>query len=125
MVVGSPRVGVPTSVVLSALERTIASRRDEGSVRPSYVVQLLQGGRPAIQGKLREELAELIDATPETGTRAIRAEVVHEAADLVFHLLVLLGHERIAWAEIEAELERREGVSGLEEKARRGADGRV
>ena len=109
--------------VLAALERTIAARRDEGSVRPSYVVNLLGGGRPAIHAKLREELEELIAATPASGGPAARGEVVHEAADLVFHLLVLLGGERVAWAEVEAELGRRAGVGGLEEKARRGATG--
>lgn len=112
-------MGTTTSAALSALERTIASRRDEGSARASYVVQLLRGGSPAIHAKLREELDELIAAAPGTGAVAVRSEVVHEAADLVFHLLVLLGRERIAWAEIEAELARRAGISGLEEKARR------
>lgn len=109
----------PSGAAVSALERTIASRRDNGSVQPSYVVRLLQGGRPAIHAKLREEIAELIDATPECGADADRPHVVHEAADVLFHLLVLLGHERIAWSEVEAELQRRAGVSGLEEKARR------
>ncbi len=119
-VVGSLALALPTSATLSALERTIASRRDEGGARPSYVVELLRGGRPAILAKLREELSELIEAVPESEAPAGRSEVVHETADLVFHLLVLLGHERISWAEIEAELDRRAGVSGLEEKARRG-----
>jgi phosphoribosyl-ATP pyrophosphohydrolase len=108
---------------LAALERTIASRRDEGSARPSYVVELLRGGRAAMGAKLREELEELLAARPAEGGPAARAAVVHEAADLVFHLLVLLGAERVAWAEIEAELGRRAGTGGLEEKARRGAIG--
>jgi phosphoribosyl-ATP pyrophosphohydrolase len=106
--------------VIPALEATIASRRDDGSARPSYVVTLLEGGRPAIHAKLREEVAELIDATPESGADADRPHVIHEAADVLFHLLVLLGHERITWGEVEAELHRRRGQSGLEEKARRG-----
>jgi phosphoribosyl-ATP pyrophosphohydrolase len=109
--------------ILADLERTVASRRDEGSPRPSYVVGLLRAGPPAIHAKLREELEELIVATTPGADPPARAAVVHEAADLVFHLLVLLGGERVAWAEVEAELARRSGVGGLEEKAARRAIG--
>ncbi|MCP9222175.1 phosphoribosyl-ATP diphosphatase [Erythrobacter sp. LQ02-29] len=99
---------------LSRLEETIAARR---SVDPdsSYVAQLNARGLPVMARKLGEEAVETITAA----LAGSREELVGEAADTLFHLLVLLGARDIPLAEVLAELDRREGVSGLEEKANR------
>jgi phosphoribosyl-ATP pyrophosphohydrolase len=106
--------------ILDALMRVIAERKSRPAGGRSYVRTLLDGGTAAIGAKVREEAAELVAAADEPGD-AGRAHLVHEAADLVFHALVLLGHRDISWAEVESELARRFGVSGLDEKAARGA----
>ena len=99
---------------LARLEQTIAARRaaDPGS---SYVASLYARGLPVIARKLGEEAVEAVVAALAED----RDELIGEAADVVFHLMVLLGAKDIALAEVLAELDRREGVSGLEEKASR------
>lgn len=99
---------------LARLEQTIAARRaaDPGS---SYVASLYARGLPVIARKLGEEAVEAVIAALTDD----RSELIGEAADVVFHLMILLGAKDIALAEILAELDRREGVSGLEEKASR------
>jgi phosphoribosyl-ATP pyrophosphohydrolase len=87
----------------------------------SYTTQLFAGGVPYISEKIIEEAQEVIEAATEGGTSG-RDHVIHEAADLLFHLMVLLGHHDIHILEIETELGRRFGVSGLDEKAARTND---
>ncbi len=84
----------------------------------SYVAKLLHGGIAAIGPKILEEAQEVVSAADESGDEG-RAHLIHEVADLLFHSLVLLGERDIAWSEIEGELARRFGVSGLDEKASR------
>lgn len=108
----------PPSIV-EALMSVIAERRDHPPERRSYVVSLLEGGVPAIGAKVTEEAGEVVEAAGEPGDDG-RAHLVRETADLVFHTLVLLGHRHIAWSEVEAELARRFGIGGFEEKAARG-----
>jgi phosphoribosyl-ATP pyrophosphohydrolase len=100
------------------LERVYAVICERKRARPagSYVVQLLEGGVGAIGAKLREESAELIDAAD--GDDA--AQVAHEAADLLFHVWVLLGAVDVAPGQVYEVLERRFGKGGLAEKAARG-----
>jgi phosphoribosyl-ATP pyrophosphohydrolase len=102
---------------LLALMTVIRDRKKNPPPR-SYTTKLFAGGVPAIGAKIMEEAAELVEAGGETDDGA-RAHVIHEAADLVYHLLVLLGYKEIEWHEIEAELARRAGMSGLDEKASR------
>ena len=103
--------------ILHDLERVIAARRLERPTN-SYVVQLLDDGVAKIAAKLGEELGELVAAANEApATRA--PHIVHEAADVLFHLLVLLGSTDVAWTDVEAELSRRFGIGGLVEKASR------
>ena len=102
---------------LDALEQTIAARAARPSEK-SYTSQLLAGGIDRIGAKIVEEAAELVEAAGEPGD-AGREHLVREAADLVYHLLVLLRHGNCSLSDVEAELERRFGVSGLEEKAAR------
>lgn len=101
--------------VLTALAEVIAQRK---LVRPrdSYTVELLDGGAEAIGRKVLEEAGELVEAarTATTGKA-----VVHETADLLYHVLVLLAQANVSLGDVEAELARRFGISGLEEKASR------
>jgi phosphoribosyl-ATP pyrophosphohydrolase len=103
-----------TSEILSRLEAVIASRRD-GDPEASYVARLNRQGLGKIAQKLGEEATETVVAALSQDREAL----VGEAADLLFHLLVLLGHKDIALADVLAELDRREGVSGIAEKASR------
>jgi phosphoribosyl-ATP pyrophosphohydrolase len=83
----------------------------------SYVSQLLDGGTAAIAAKLREESEELIEAAAAGGP----GQIAHEAADLLFHVWVLLGACDVAPARVYELLQKREGTSGLAEKASRGS----
>jgi phosphoribosyl-ATP pyrophosphohydrolase len=104
--------------IMTALLGVIAERKANPPREPSYVVDLLRGGVPKIGGKIIEEAAEVVEAGAEEG-EAGRAHLVKEVADLVFHSAVLLGYRDIAWSEVEAELARRFGTSGITEKASR------
>jgi phosphoribosyl-ATP pyrophosphohydrolase len=104
--------------IVSKLMDVIAERKARPPGGRSYVVSLLQGGVPKIGAKITEEAAEVVAAADEPGDDG-RAHLVHEVADLLFHTLVLLGHRDIPWADVEAELARRFGVSGIEEKESR------
>lgn len=99
---------------LSRLERTIAERRNTDP-QASYVAQLHARGLPVIARKVGEEAVETVVAA----LAGEREELVGEAADVIFHLMVLLSAKDIALGEVLAELDRREGVSGLDEKASR------
>jgi phosphoribosyl-ATP pyrophosphohydrolase len=99
---------------LARLEATIRERRG-ASADDSYVARLLAAGLPEIARKVGEEGVE-------TAVAAISYEkdqVVGEAADLLFHLMVLLEARQIPLAEVLEELDRRDGTSGLAEKASR------
>ena len=102
---------------LDLLEATILKRQAVPDEK-SYTAKLLAGGVEKIGGKIIEEAAELIDAAGEPDDEG-RKHTVHEAADLLYHTLVLLAARDVRLAEVEAELARRFGVSGLEEKASR------
>jgi len=100
--------------VLQQLAAVIRSRRD-GDTASSYTRELLEAGPERCAKKLGEEATETIIAALGTDTRAL----TREAADLVYHLLVLLECRQISWRDVLAELERRMGTSGLAEKAAR------
>lgn len=100
---------------LEALEQVVATRKTDPSPR-SYTSRLLAGGVTMIGAKVTEESGELVAAAVgETDDR-----VVSEAADLVYHTLVLLASRNIPFARVEDELAGRFGISGLDEKAARG-----
>lgn len=99
---------------LQRLEQVIAARRG-AAPETSYVAQLNARGVPVIARKLGEEAVEAVIAS----LAGSREELTAEAADILFHLLVLLGARDVKLADVLAELERREGTSGLEEKAAR------
>ena len=102
------------SDILNRLETVIAERR-EGDPQESYVARLCAKGRPKIAQKLGEEATETVIAAVTDD----RGGVIAESADLIFHHLMLLADCGVSLAEVEAELERREGLSGLAEKAAR------
>jgi phosphoribosyl-ATP pyrophosphohydrolase len=101
--------------ILKSLETTIIQRReaDPGS---SYVASLRGKGRAKMAEKLGEEAIETVIAAIQDDPDAMTGE----AADLLFHLIVLLADMDISIDDVTAELARREGISGLEEKASRG-----
>jgi phosphoribosyl-ATP pyrophosphohydrolase len=102
--------------VLAELEGVIASRKG-GSPARSYTSRLLAGGVATIGGKVTEEAGELVQAAAAEADE----RVVAEAADLTYHLLVLLAARDVPLVSIADELARRFGVSGLDEKAARPA----
>jgi phosphoribosyl-ATP pyrophosphohydrolase len=84
----------------------------------SYTTRLFAGGVPKIGEKVIEEAAEVVEAAGEPG-EAGQDHTVREAADVIYHLFVLLAQRDIPLARVEDELARRFGVSGLDEKAAR------
>jgi phosphoribosyl-ATP pyrophosphohydrolase/phosphoribosyl-AMP cyclohydrolase len=104
----------PPALVLARVAEVIAERR---RARPekSYVVSLLDAGLPKISGKITEEARELVEALPENDA----AHTAHEAADLIFHTLVGLEAAGVPLDAVFAELRKRFGISGLDEKASR------
>jgi phosphoribosyl-ATP pyrophosphohydrolase len=104
--------------VLEQLMAVIEDRREHPPER-SYTTSLFRGGVEKIGGKILEEAREVVEAAAEPADEQQRQHLIHEAGDLLYHLLVLLGHQRIALTEVSAELARRFGTSGLDEKASR------
>jgi phosphoribosyl-ATP pyrophosphohydrolase len=125
------------------LMQTIVARRDQPADR-SYTQKLLSGGVDLVGDKIREEAAEVVDAAeriaaalagtanpaansaPDPSTRAgktpgTRGHLIYEAADLVYHLWVMLALHHVDVDDVRRELDRRAGVSGLDEKASRPA----
>ena len=102
---------------LAKLEAAIAQRKDADPAS-SYVAKLNARGIGKIAQKVGEEATETVIAA----LSGDHAELVGEAADLLFHLMVLLGAKGVPLAEVLAELGRREGLSGIAEKAARKPD---
>jgi phosphoribosyl-ATP pyrophosphohydrolase len=107
------------SPIMTALMSVISDRKNNPPGEASYVVSLLRGGVAKIGAKIVEEAAEVVEAGDEPGD-AGREHLVKEVADLVFHTAVLLAHRDLGWTEVEAELARRFGISGIAEKQSRG-----
>jgi len=105
--------------VLTRLANLLQSRLPErgGDVRTSYSARLLARGPDAFLKKIGEEATEVVMASKD----GVPDRVVSEMADLWFHCLVALTYHHVRPEDVLAELARREGLSGLEEKARRPA----
>ena len=99
---------------LARLARVIEARRS-GDADKSYVARLFSKGSDAILKKIGEEATETVMA----GKDGDRAKIVYEVADLWFHSMLLLALHDLSPADVLAELQRREGQSGLEEFAAR------
>jgi phosphoribosyl-ATP pyrophosphohydrolase len=106
------------SDTLKKLAQVLDSRKN-AEPESSYVASLYHAGTDKILKKLGEEATETIIA----GKGGIRKEIIYETADLWFHSMVLLAHNNIGHQEILDELDRRFGLSGLEEKASRTESG--
>ena len=104
--------------VLRQLMATIEDRKQNPPPR-SYTSMLFAGGVDKIGEKITEEAAEVIEAGHLAADPEQAELLTHEAADLIYHLLVLLGYRGITWESVERELAGRFGVSGLDEKAAR------
>jgi len=100
--------------VLDELYATLQQRKS-ADAEGSYVARLYRDGLDAILKKVGEEAAETVIAAKNGD----RAALVHEIADLWFHSLVLMAHKDVALSELTAELARRRGRSGLDEKQSR------
>lgn len=101
--------------ILEALYRIVQERKQLGDGDKSYVKSLFDKGLDKILSKIGEEATE----TAIAGKGGDRDEVVYEVADLFFHVVVLLGYYDLPPEKIYAELRRRFGLSGIEEKASR------
>ncbi len=106
------------SSILSELSGVLADRKANPPAKPSYVASLLRAGSTRISAKILEEAGEVIEAGIEAG-EAGREHLVKETADLVFHTMVLLTQRDLSWSAVEAELGRRFGIGGIEEKQSR------
>ena len=115
----SLHVSAPDS--LAALARVIESRLPQNGGDPdaSYVARLLHKGPDAFLKKIGEEATEVVMAAKDADFGGDRAKVVSEVADLWFHCMIALAHYGLTPADVVAELERRVGTSGIEEKAMR------
>ncbi len=100
--------------ILAELFAVIESRKG-GAAASSYTAQLLEGGVDKVAEKLGEEACETVIAA----VKGTPGELVGEAADLLYHLLVLLAARGVHPDDVFAELRRREGVSGIDEKKSR------
>lgn len=112
------RCAAMTDDRLTRLSETIRARRG-GDPDTSYVARLFSKGRERIAQKVGEEAVETVIAAIRDDARGLTGE----AADLVFHLAVLLDSMDLSFEDVLKELDRREGVSGLVEKAARSGTG--
>ena len=104
---------------LDQLEQTIQARKSAAAEDRSYTAKLLAGGVPKIGSKVIEEATEVVEAAAEPGEEG-RQHTIREAADVIYHLMVLLAARDVNLNEVESELARRFNMSGLEEKSSRG-----
>ena len=108
---------------LARLADVIESRKPANGGDPdkSYVSRLLHKGPDAFLKKIGEEATEVVMAAKDVDHGADPASLVYEVADLWFHSMIALAHYGLTPADVLTELERREGTSGIEEKALRKA----
>ncbi|HQY76036.1 MAG TPA: phosphoribosyl-ATP diphosphatase [Rhodoferax sp.] len=108
---------------LARLAAVIESRKvaNGGDPTASYVARLLHKGPDAFLKKIGEEATEVVMAAKDADHGGDATKIVYEVADLWFHSMIALAHYGLTPADVIAELERREGTSGIEEKALRKA----
>ena len=115
-----------TSDTLMRLADVIETRKpaNGGDPEKSYVARLLHKGPDAFLKKIGEEATETVMAAKDIDNGGERSKLVNEVADLWFHSMIALAHYGLTPADVVDELARREGLSGLEEKALRKAQQR-
>ena len=106
---------------LARLAAVIESRKaaNGGDPQASYVARLLHKGPDSFLKKIGEEATEVVMAAKDADHGGDKAKIVYEVADLWFHSMIALAHYGLAPADVIAELQRREGTSGIEEKSLR------
>ena len=111
---------------LDRLAAVIETRKPANGGDPdkSYVARLLHKGPDAFLKKIGEEATEVVMAAKDLEHGGDKSKLVGEVADLWFHSMIALAHHGLSPADVVAELVRREGLSGLEEKALRKAQDR-
>ncbi|WP_405048417.1 phosphoribosyl-ATP diphosphatase [Rhodoferax sp.] len=114
-------VATPLNDSLAALAAVIESRLPTrgGDPQSSYVARLLHKGPDAFLKKIGEEATEVVMAAKDADHGGDKAKIVYEVADLWFHSMIALAHYGLTPADVVAELDRRAGISGIEEKALR------
>tara|TARA_B110001454_G_scaffold66016_1_gene64203 strand:+ start:463 stop:768 length:306 start_codon:yes stop_codon:yes gene_type:complete len=100
------------SNTIKKLVETIRLKKKD-DIKSSYTSFLLSKGNDHCLKKLKEEVFELEDAIKN------KKNIIHESADVIYHLLVLLESVEINFDDVEVELEKRKGVSGFKEKESR------
>ncbi|WP_296448956.1 phosphoribosyl-ATP diphosphatase [Rhodoferax sp. UBA5149] len=112
---------VPSADSLARLAQVIESRlpKNGGDPQASYVARLLHKGPDAFLKKIGEEATEVVMAAKDADFGGDKSKIVYEVADLWFHCMIALAHYGLTPADVVAELERRVGTSGIEEKALR------
>jgi len=117
---------VDSTDALARLAAVIETRKacNGGDPATSYVARLLHKGPDAFLKKIGEEATEVVMAAKDADHGGDKAKLVGEVADLWFHSMIALAHYGLAPKDVIAELERREGTSGIEEKALRKAQAR-
>lgn len=117
----SGAAGAAASTIGDTLLRlaAIIDSRKGGDPEVSYVSRLFHKGDDAVLKKIGEEATEVVLAAKDVRQGGAPGALVGEVADLWFHCLVMLSHYDLSPADVIAELERREGMSGIEEKALR------
>jgi len=110
-----------SSDALAGLAAVIESRLPAhgGNPEASYVARLLHKGPDAFLKKIGDEATEVVMAAKDADYGGDKSKVVYEVADLWFHSMIALAHYGLKPADVIAELQRRAGMSGLEEKALR------
>jgi len=103
-----------SSDILERLYEIVQERRSADPEK-SYIAKRLQQGTAKIAQKLGEEAVETVIAAMQGNKK----DIISESADLLFHWLMLMADTGVTVGEVMAELERREGISGLDEKASR------
>jgi phosphoribosyl-ATP pyrophosphohydrolase len=106
---------------MSSVLHQLMSVLEDRKINPppnSYTARLYAGGDAKIGSKILEEAHELTEAAGESGDQG-RRHIIYEASDVIYHLLVLLAYHNIKLEDIETEIARRFGQSGLDEKAAR------
>ena len=108
---------------LAALAAVIETRKaaNGGDPGASYVARLLHKGSDAFLKKIGEEATEVVMAAKDADHGGDKGKIVNEVADLWFHCMIALAHYGLSPADVVAELDRRAGTSGIEEKALRKA----
>jgi phosphoribosyl-ATP pyrophosphohydrolase len=116
----------PAHETLARLAQVIESRKPSngGDPEKSYVARLLHKGPDAVLKKIGEEATETVMAAKDVAHGGDKAHLVYEMADLWFHCMIALAQNDLTPQQVIDELARREGLSGLEEKALRKAQDR-